>query len=155
MGMSELEELLLNKKPVVCEKCKGRLFYISGGRYQCHSCGNIMLDDFGKIKAYIEENGPAPSIVIQQATGVATDIIELFLKQGRLEIPEGSRYYLNCEKCGCSIRYGRYCPKCVQNMADGIRGEFLKDVGETPKHQPSDEMKGKMHFLNTTRNGKR
>ena len=37
----------------------------------------------------------------------------MYLKEGRLEIPEGSSYYLKCERCGISINSGRFCQPCA------------------------------------------
>lgn len=151
---NDLEKLLIGNKPVVCEKCKGKLFYKGGGRYECSSCDAFVLDDFGKIKAFLEENGPTPMLVIAQATGVQYEVVEQFLKKGRLEIPEGSKYYLGCEKCGCSIRYGKYCPDCIREVAGGIKAVFHEDVGERPKHMYNAEMAGKMHFLGSKKDKK-
>lgn len=143
----DLEKLLISNKPVMCEKCKGKLFYKGGGRYECGSCDYSVLDDFGKVKEFLELNGPTPMLLISQATGVEYEIIERFLKKGRLEIPEGSKYFLNCEKCGCSIRYGKYCPDCIKHVATGIKAVFHEDVGEKPKRTYNAEMTGKMHYL--------
>jgi len=141
-----LEKLLLESKPLTCELCEEKIYYLDGGRYACRSCGHIMLDDFGKVKQFIEKNGPSPSAVIAYGTGVRQDIINVFLKKGRVEIPEGSRYYIKCEKCGCSIRYGRYCPECVRETARGINAAFNEYVGERPKYEIKQS--GRMHFLN-------
>ena len=144
---TDLERMILENKPVICEKCKGKLFFSGGGRYKCQDCGNEVLDDFGKVKEFLEENGPSPSMVISENTGVRQDIINMFLKKGRLEIPEGSPCYIKCEKCGCSIRYGRFCPECIQKLAGGIKVIFNEDMGERPKHEPKSDMTGKMYFL--------
>ena len=144
-----LEKLIKEKKIVKCEICGGKMVPIKSGRYRCDTCGNIAVDDFGKIKDFLELNGPTPITVIAMATGVETDVIELYLKKGKVEVTEGSKWYLECEKCGCSIRYGRYCPDCARQLAGGIRTVFHEEVGEKPKIEQNIEMKGKMHFLNT------
>ena len=150
----DLEKLLISNKPVMCVKCKGKLFYRGGGRYECDVCETFVLDDFGKIKEFLEANGPTPMLLISQATGVDYEIIERFLKKGRLEIPEGSKFYLNCEKCGCSIRYGKYCPDCIKQVAGGIKAVFHEDVGEKPKRVYNAEMAGKMHYLKNKKDKK-
>lgn len=146
MDRNELERLIIGNKPVECEVCKGKMFYVHSGMYSCSSCGHTVLDDFGKVKKYLEENGPTPALGVSYATGVPIEIIEEFLKQGRVEIPDGSKYYIKCEKCGCSIRYGRFCPSCVREIAGGIKSVFCAEMGERPKRE---DMSGKMHFLNS------
>ncbi len=145
----DLEKLIIGNKPVICENCQGKMFYVSSGKYECRLCGHIVLDDFGKVKQYLEDYGPSPAIVVSEATGVPTEIIEMFLKRGRIEIPEGSKYYLKCERCSCSIRYGRFCPDCVRELANGIKVLFNEDVGAKPKYEVNPNMAGKMHYFNT------
>lgn len=144
----DMDKLLIDSKLVECEACKGKMFYLTGGRYKCEQCGMEALDDFGKIKDFLENNGPASAFVIAQATGVKTEIIDAFLKKGRVEIQEGSRYYLKCTKCGCSIRYGRYCPECAKRITGDIKAVWNGEVGERPKYELNQEMRGRMHFLN-------
>ena len=147
VSLDELERFFLEHKPIKCERCSGKLDYIGSGKYECEVCKHLMMDDFGKVKAYIDENGPATIIELSAMTGVRTSLIESFLKKGRLEIPEGSDFYISCEKCGCNIRYGRYCPDCIAQTSRGIKLLFHEDMGERPKGINSNH-KGKMHFFN-------
>ncbi|MBP3611084.1 MAG: hypothetical protein J6J42_12215 [Lachnospiraceae bacterium] len=142
-----IEKALIASKPLNCELCGERVYYLDGGQYQCRKCGNIMLDDFGKVKAYIDKNGPSPAMAISSATGVSTEVIEVFLRKGRLEIPEGSRYYVKCERCHCSIRYGRFCPDCVKDTAVEIKAVFADEVGEKPKYEWNPDMAGRIRFV--------
>ncbi|MBE5852217.1 MAG: hypothetical protein E7299_04590 [Lachnospiraceae bacterium] len=133
MQKNDLEKLFMDKKPEVCPECKRKLTYKGAGRYMCDTCQREVLDDFGKIKAFLDENGPTPAITIAKATGVDRDTINYYLRKGRVEIPEGSKFYLKCEKCGCSIRYGRYCPDCVKVAADKRGISLTEEMGEKPK----------------------
>lgn len=142
----EVESIVLSSRPIVCSKCKGKLFYIGSGRYKCERCENEVMDDFGKVKAFLEENGPSAAVVIAESTGVRIDVIEFFLKKGRLEIIENSNFYLQCEKCGCSIRYGRYCPQCAKALLGGVKAAFHEDVGECPK-KPVSNNEAKMRYF--------
>ena len=130
--------------PVICPKCGGRYKNKALGTYECDTCGDIALDDYGKVRAYLDEQGMAPAIVISTATGVPVHTIEGYLRDGKLEIPEGSDVYIKCESCGTEIRYGRYCPSCAAKLAKELKGTIhLGNVGEVPK-----DKKGKMRFLN-------
>lgn len=148
--MSDLEKFIMERRPVFCKKCKGKLFYQNGGMYQCQDCGAEELDDFGKIKEFLEENGPAPATEIAEATGIPIEIINLFLKYGRLEILEGSRFYIQCEKCGCALRYGRFCHDCAREITGKLMGAAYELTGEKPK---AGRMKtnDRMRFLNSKR----
>ena len=142
--MNDIEKLLLTNKPTKCE-CGGKLFHIGGGKYECEKCGNLVLDDFGKVKQFLEENGTMSIMAISQCTGVSIEIIESLLKDGRVEISENSKYFLGCQKCGCAIRSGCFCIDCARELSQGIQKIFYNEVGEKPKNA---NMQGKMHFLN-------
>ena len=135
------------EKPVRCSKCGGNLVYKSQGEYECKICGNIERDDFGKVRHYIEVNGATPAAIISENTGVPITKIDKFLREGRVEIPDGSDVYIKCERCGCDIRYGRFCPACVLAMGKQIQGAL--DMGELPTKKNNA---GRMHFLDKERN---
>lgn len=136
-------ELNWEEKPSVCSICSGRLCYRSHGEYICESCGNIDRDDFGKVRNYIEVNGPTPALLIAEGTGVPMDKINAYLRQGRVEIPEGSSIYITCEGCGRDIRFGRFCPDCAIKLSKQIQGAL--EVGDVPRFKAPTE--GTMHFI--------
>lgn len=152
--MTDVEQILMERRPIFCKKCGGKLFYQNSGVYQCEDCGAEELDDFGKIKQYLEKNGPSPASTISEETGVALEIVNLFLKNGRLEIPEGSRLYIKCERCGCSLRYGRYCYGCTRELAGQLKGVMFEQMGEKPKVD-TDRENGKMHYLDSNEKKKK
>lgn len=126
-----------------CENCGGLLRDGGLGICICTQCGFEMRTDFGKVKQYIEENGPSNAYNISRGTGVSMSRIDKFLRQGRIEIPEGSDCYISCEVCGVDIRYGRYCPTCATRLKKELTSAFMQiDVGEVPKKS------GKMRYLN-------
>ena len=139
----DLDLLLLASKPTECE-CGGKYFHIGGGKYKCQKCETVILDDFGKIKAFLDENGATPIVAISQATGVSVDVIEALLKDGQVEISDNSKYFIKCQKCGCSIKSGRFCFECARELSGDIQKIFFNEMGEKPK----TELKGKMHYLN-------
>lgn len=143
--MNDLERMLITNKPTMCQ-CGGKYFHIGGGQYKCQNCNEIVLDDFGKVKQLLDTNGPMPILTISALTGVSSEVIEFMLKDGRVEIIEGSKYYLQCGKCGCSIRSGRFCIECAKELSGSIQKIFYNEIGEKPKYEV--KQKGKMHFLN-------
>ena len=65
--------------------------------FECPSCHKKALSDFGLVREYLDKNGPQPAIVISDATGVKVEVIDKFLRQGRVEIPDGSDVYIKCQ----------------------------------------------------------
>ena len=82
MGLEEESE----KEPyiITCSACSGDMYYKGSGRYCCEKCGKEYLTDFGKIKRYLEENGPTNAIIISNETGISRRTIGNFLKEKRL-----------------------------------------------------------------------
>lgn len=139
-----LDKFITAKKPVCCDFCGSSVEYRGAGQYICKKCKEITYDDYGKVRLFVEENGPMPAMVISKATGVSTDIIQNMLHKGKVEIPEGSRYYLQCEKCGRSLKYGKICEDCAKKIGTSVN-EY---VGEAPKStNNSMGMSGKMHYM--------
>lgn len=140
-------KMILENRPVVCSKCGASLYYKGSGRYVCSSCKNNEYDDFGKVKLYLDEHGVSTAGIISEATGVSMRKLNLMLREGRVEIPDGSKYYIKCEKCGCEIRYGHYCPDCVRRTANDLKQAFyVEGMGEKPRNT------GSMRFCNETEN---
>jgi len=118
----------------ICSKCNIQMKYIYGEMFECMSCGKKELSDFGIIKGFLEINGPCPAIVIHDATGIPVDYINKLLREGRMEIPDGSDAYIKCQKCGTDIRYGKYCPDCMLTMTKNVgQALWMPEVGEKPK----------------------
>ena len=146
LNKREIESIVLASRPISCPSCRGKLFYVGSGKYKCERCEKEVMDDFGKIKDFLEAQGPSSSVEIAEATGVKIEVIDFFLKKGRLEITENSHFYLQCEKCGCAIRYGRYCPQCAKVLLGGVKSFFHEDVGECPK-KPTHSSEAKMRYF--------
>lgn len=73
---------------IICSKCKGAMTYRSGGVYVCRECGWEHLSQFGKVKRYIEANGPSTASEIEKATGVSHSMIRQYLSEGRVQAVE-------------------------------------------------------------------
>lgn len=144
---NDLEKLLIQYHSKVCEDCKVKLISSAAGVYQCPKCGREYLDDYGKVKHYLEEHGPCSYAEVIEATGVDSEVVLNFLETGKVEIPEGSTYYLSCQSCGCSLKYGRYCPDCMRKTTTDLKTLFSADVGEKPRREVAPEKRGRMHFL--------
>lgn len=137
----------MTNKEKNCKKC-GRLFlYYGFGHMYCPTCQKMDNEMFQKVKDYIYEKGPSTMGEVAEATGVPIQQIDLYLKEGRLEIPPNSKLFIKCESCGVEMRSGRYCPTCASRLSKdlSVRSNFIMDeVGELKK----DPTPGKMHFLN-------
>ena len=90
-----------------CRTCN-RLFMYSFGPQVCQHCLKSDEEDFKKVKDYLNQ---FPGVTLQEVskeTGVSSNKIRRYLKEGRLEVSGNSSILLQCEKCGASIRSGSY-----------------------------------------------
>lgn len=126
----------------VCKNCRRLFKYYGFGSRYCPECSKIDEEQRDKVKAYIREHGPENKYEIALATGVPEAEIAQYLRDGMLEIPEGSVAYIKCESCGRDIRSGRWCPECAARMSKGQKAVFVS-TGDVPK----SATQGKMRFL--------
>lgn len=81
----------INKIPMQCEYCGERLPDGIRGVYKCVRCGREYYDDFRKIRNFLEQNGPAPAIVISKGTGVSMQTIDYYFNDESIEtVPANS-----------------------------------------------------------------
>lgn len=102
-----------------CRKC-GKMFTYTGKSAFCQACVRREEEDYQKVKEYLYDNPGASMNEVSSVTGVSVEKIMRFLREGRLEIVEGSNIVLECERCKRSIRTGRFCNDCMK----GIEGEL-------------------------------
>lgn len=127
--------------PRVCQKCGGVMVFKGVGEYHCEDCGFVDYDDYGKVRMYIENHRGATAAEIEKEVGVAQRTVRRLLKDGRLEIAEGSKVYLRCELCGKQIRSGQFCPDCEVKMHRNLE-EKQREIARKVKQGFGMEKKG-------------
>ena len=138
--------------PQFCKVCGGVMVFKGVGEYHCEECKAVDYDDYGKVRLYIEEHPGANAAQVEENTGVSQKIIRRLLKDGRIEVAEGSKSFLRCEVCGKSIRSGQFCPECetkvhhrMEEQQRAINKKSAKGVG---LGQKGDE--GQRRFIGST-----
>lgn len=129
-----------------CLGCRRMFHYMGFGHSYCAVCKEKDEVDFNKVKDYIYECGTATALEVSEYTGVSLKTIELYLREGRLIIPEDSPIFIKCEKCREDIRSGRLCADCAYQLDVYERRAMEFDdfqIGEKPK----EKKEGKMRYL--------
>lgn len=130
-----------------CKKC-GRIFNYVAGPPICPNCRAEQEELFQKTKSYIQDNKEASVYQVAEECEVDIQQLKQWIREERLEFADGSAIGVSCEKCGKSIKTGRFCEKCKAEMANGLNEvlESNKPKKEMPKPQnPKDNPK--MRFL--------
>lgn len=132
-----------------CSRC-GKIYAYDGFKI-CPSCRREDEEDFKIIKEYIEKNPGANISEVSEKTKIDSKKIIEFLRQGRLEIKDEFNLLLNCERCGASIKTGRFCHKCTiemekefkQSISKGIRTRTIGNGGAREKMRIASRYKNK------------
>lgn len=82
----DLYDRIEYEKPSVCEECGGGLTYKGLGEYECEKCGHHMLDEYGKVRNYLEEHPGVNAVVLAEKTGVSKRVIKQMLQDERFEL---------------------------------------------------------------------
>lgn len=124
-----------------CKSC-GRMFQYEGSEF-CTACRKDQVDDFQKVKEYLNENPGAIVPQVVEDTGVSVEKIMKFLKEERLEIKGEAGYILECESCGDKIPSGRFCKNCISNL----RGELGSVTKQKKKPEKKKDTKDQFRII--------
>ena len=128
-----------------CRNC-GRLFNYLGGPNICPACRDEVEKKFQDVKEYIRQNPNASIQEISDDNEVTTAQIRQWIREERLQFAENSSIGIECEGCGATIKTGKYCENCKNNMANALSQSIEKPkMPEPPKEKPKKE--NKMRFL--------
>jgi flagellar operon protein (TIGR03826 family) len=128
-----------------CKSC-GKLFNYLSGPPLCPNCMKALDEKFEQVKEYIYDHPRVDMQEVSEVFEVSIPQIKQWIREERLAFAEDSVIGLECERCGATIRTGRFCKSCKDKMARGLSElypeekpvEKLKDPRENPR----------MRFLN-------
>lgn len=113
-----------------CKKCNRVFSSIDGGAL-CSRCSNEADDGFLKVKEYIFDNPTSSIKDVTAGTGVPSDTVFKWIREGRIVLSEHSGISF-CERCSTPIDGGRYCGRCINELANGLKSG-LSDRDQKPK----------------------
>jgi len=102
-----------------CKKCN-RLFSSVDGSALCSRCSEDADDGFNKVREYIYDNPNSSVKDVSVGTGVSTDVILQWIREGRIVLGDHANISF-CERCDAPIDGGRFCGKCVRELAEGLK----------------------------------
>lgn len=128
-----------------CRKC-GRMFnYISGAPI-CSACKEALEEKFQEVKHFVAEHQTATLTEIAENCDVDANQIRKWIREERLEFAADSPIGLPCENCGRTIRSGRFCDKCKNEMVSRINEVMPKKQKPEPSKR-AEKQPAKMRFL--------
>jgi len=131
-----------------CRRC-GRMYNYLSGPPICIDCKNADEEIFKKVKEYLYDKPGSSLAQVSMDLDVTVEKIKMFLKEGRLEITEGSNIILECERCGKSIKTGRFCNECQNQVSNDIVGTAVRKIEKREEASPETKQSGKgLRYLN-------
>jgi len=122
----------------------GKLFNQITNSTICPACEKELEKKFEQVKSYIYDHPGAGMKEVSDENEVSQNIIKRWIKEERLSFAEDSQVTFACEKCGASIRTGRFCQKCKQKMQNAF-GDLYRM--EPMKKEKKKDTSARMRFL--------
>ncbi len=131
-----------------CRSC-GKIFNYIGGAPICQACREKDEEDFKRVKDYLYDNPKASVTQVSVDLDISVEKIRRYLKDGRLEIAnDEGNLILECEKCGRSIKTGRFCQDCERTLTSGLRDVASQFRSEIESQRSSRSNAFAMRYLN-------
>lgn len=131
-----------------CPLCGSDLEYDGLGSYVCTQCGVQEMDDYGKVRAYLDKYGMTRLSEISEATDVPLEKIQEFIDEGKFEV------VVHCAGCGIEIKEGMYCVSCrrktLSELNQAMSGAWEKQKGRGVHISQDTAIKAAgMRYVNT------
>ncbi len=135
-----------------CKTC-GKLFNYIGGAPICPACNRALDEKFSQVKEYIYNHPGAGMQEVSEENDVTIPQIQKWVREERLAFSDESLVGIECEKCGVTIKTGRFCQSCKDKLANNL-GNIYREP--EPKVQKRRDYKDnpKMRFLNSQNTNK-
>ena len=131
-----------------CRMC-GKLYNFIGGPYRnlCPNCIEKMEKKVDEVKEYIEEHKAATINEVSEECDVSSRQIEQWIREERLMISDDSPIGIRCERCGATIRSGRFCERCKNKIANNLGSMYGESNAAVESMEKRASAEAKMRFL--------
>ena len=128
-----------------CRKCRRLFNYVIGPVY-CAKCKQELEEEFQMVKKYVHDNPGCDIRMVAEACEVDPMQIRQWVKEERLCFSDDSPMGIPCERCGVTIKSGRFCPKCKSDMTNDLMSVMPTSAAPQASHT-SRSSQHKMRFL--------
>ena len=129
-----------------CKSC-GRMFNSVGRSPLCPSCTEKLEEKFQQVKKYVWEHRTATMQDISDNNDVSVKQSRQWVREERLSFADDSPVGLECEKCGATIKTGRFCENCKSKLGNDLTSMIRRpDAPKEKKKDPKDN-KNRMRYL--------
>lgn len=134
-----------------CARC-GKIFNYVSGRPICAACKRGEEESFKDVRSYIRRNPDVSISEVAEACEVDIKMIRQWIREERLSFSKDSAVGIECEKCGKTIRTGRFCKECKAETINDLNNARGVNNSEPITKAPEEtKKKNQMRFLNKDR----
>lgn len=133
---------------VGCKIC-GKLFNWVQGTRMCPACMKLLEEKFTEVKKFVRENPSSDINTISKEMKVSVRQLNQWVREERLVFSADSPVGIPCEGCGITIKSGKYCDKCKNNLGSQLRDAAGLNKPKEPEvtRQRKGSAESKMRFL--------
>lgn len=128
-----------------CRSCGKMIQYMGAGPQMCGECRKKLDESFTRVKEYLKENPNCSINDLSENAEVSITQINQWIREERLIFSKDSPIGIPCERCGKTIRSGRYCKDCKDNLVKALGGGIKSAPAQPGKINGST--KARMRFL--------
>lgn len=129
-----------------CSKC-GRIYSHVIGVNICPQCKNVLEDKLKEVKTYIYEHKHADIKEVSDNCSVSVSQIKQWIREDILQFSDEAFASINCEKCGKTIKSGRLCEQCNNELIHELNSAKSTLVKEDKVHTLKKDTKDKMRYF--------
>lgn len=130
-----------------CRKC-GKIFNYVSGPPICIACKEEAEQKYQQVKKYVQDHKVASIPDICNDCEVESTQVQQWIREERLVFAEDSAIGIPCEKCGTTIKTGRFCDTCKANMTNSFNDTMKSMKKPEPAPRKKDDKDNpRMRFL--------
>lgn len=131
-----------------CRTC-GKVFNHVRGQLICPTCQKDLDGKFKDARKYLYDNPKTGIRELSKACEVPIAQINRWIREERLCFSDDSPVALNCEICGASIKTGRFCSSCKNNLQQGFGEAAGLNKKPEAAEKPKAPKESKIRFLDS------
>ena len=129
-----------------CRKCR-KIFNYFAGPVMCGACREEQEKIFQEVKKYVQDHRNADIPTVSRECGVERDQIRQWIKEERLCFSDDSPIGIPCERCGATIKSGRFCEPCKRDMTQTFSQAISRPQSQFKEPRKRDVANPKMRYL--------
>lgn len=105
-----------------CPRC-GDLYIKNAFREVCPKCSRDEEELYQEVYAFLRkrENRAATMERIVEVSGATEEMIQRWVKKGRLQAAQFPNLGYPCDRCGAIIQKGKLCAKCINEIDQDLK----------------------------------